>query len=356
MELFGGIYKNKTVLITGNTGFKGSWLALWLIKLGANVVGYSKDTVSNPSHYSILELKHKTYFKNILDSKSLNTVFSEHKPDIVFHLAAQSLVRESYVNPIETYQTNVLGTLCVLEAARKCKNLKVFINVTTDKVYENIEALKPYKETDRLGGFDLYSSSKACSEILTSAYRNSFLKNKFLLTTARAGNVIGGGDWAKDRLIPDIITATSQNKICEIRNPNSIRPWQHVLDSLSGYLLLSKKLLENKKEFIGAWNFGPAQNNGITVKELLQKSKKEWDNIQFSFLEDTNFHEASLLNISSLKANKLLGWKPVWSTNKAVEKTVNWYKNYYLNKAINTSNDLENYIDDAKKKKNNWAI
>jgi len=200
-NLFNGVYNGKTVLITGNTGFKGSWLALWLIKLGANVIGYSKNIISKPSHFSLLNLKYKTYFNDILDIKSLNKVILKHKPDIVFHLAAQSLVIESYKNPFETYSTNVIGTLNVLNASLKNKSVKVFINVTTDKVYENIENKLFYKETDRLGGFDMYSSSKACSEILTASFQKSFLQDSImLLASARAGNVIGGGDWAKDRL------------------------------------------------------------------------------------------------------------------------------------------------------------
>jgi len=355
--MFDGVYKNRNVLITGDSGFKGSWLALWLNEMGANVVGYSKDIVSSPSHHMLLKQKYKTYYNDILDLKTLHQVFADHKPEIVFHLAAQSLVSESYTRPIETYATNVLGTLHVLEEARKSECVKAFINVTTDKVYENGETLKSFKETDRLGGFDLYSSSKACSEILSTSYRKSFLSGGFLLATVRAGNVIGGGDWAKDRLIPDIMKAAADRKICEIRNPDSVRPWQHVLEPLSGYLVLGQKLLEKNQDYSGAWNFGPARNPGIQVKTVLEEIKKEWGEVNFAFTKNGElFHEASVLKINSLKAAELLGWKQVWDTGTAIKKTTNWYKNYYLRQLINTPDDLKIYVSDAKKKKISWAL
>lgn len=358
INLFGNIYKNKTVLITGNTGFKGSWLALWLQKMGAEVIGYSLDDISSPSHFSLLKLNYTTYFNDILDKKFLERAFLKHKPQIVFHLAAQSLVRESYRNPVETYEVNVMGTLNVFEAARKCKSVQTIVNVTTDKVYENLEQNIAYKETDRLGGFDLYSSSKACSEILSASYRRAFFSNAaILLATARAGNVIGGGDWAKERLIPDLIRSMTKKKPAEIRNPYSIRPWQHVLEPLSGYLLLGQKLLKGEKKYADAWNFGPNEENCISVEDLLVRMKSKWPNVKYSIQKNrkNNLHEAGILKLDNTSAKKDLGWKPVWGIDKTIDHTSGWYKNHIENKVINSSNDLENYIRDARKLKLTWC-
>jgi len=255
IKLFNGIYRNKTVLITGHTGFKGSWLSLWLKKLGAYVIGYSLKEYPNTKHFFELKLDVENIFADVRDRDTLKKAIITYKPDIIFHLAAQSLVRESYRDPIATYETNVIGTLNLLEAVRNCEAVKAIVNVTTDKVYENKKQDSGYKETDNLGGFDPYSSSKACSEILTSSYRDSFFNNnkhKILIASARAGNVIGGGDWANDRLIPDITRAVIKKEKVKIRNPASVRPWQHVLEPLSGYLLLGQKLLEGKKTFASA--------------------------------------------------------------------------------------------------------
>lgn len=357
-DLFGGIYKNKTVLITGNTGFKGSWLALWLKELGAEVIGYSKDDVSSPSHYQLLHLNYTTYYKNILDRKVLNKIFLKHKPEIVFHLAAQSLVRESYHNPCETYETNVMGTLNVLEASRKCKSVRAIVNVTTDKVYENIEQHIFYKENDRLGGFDLYSSSKACSEILSTSYRSAFFSdNKILLATARAGNVIGGGDWAADRLIPDIMRSVSKKKTAQIRNPHSIRPWQHVLEPLSGYLLLGEMLLKGKTKFAGAWNFGPQGESCVDVSEVIRRMKSTWNKIKFIVSENKqkNLHEAGILKLDFSKATNVLGWNPVWNIDKTIDKTSQWYKKYFEKKTSDSLQHLQEYIADARKLKSVWC-
>jgi len=357
-NLFKGIYNCKTVLITGNTGFKGSWLALWLMKLGANVIGYSKNIISKPSHFSLLNLKYKTYFNDILDIKSLNKVILKHKPDIVFHLAAQSLVIESYKNPFETYSTNVIGTLNVLNASLKNKSVKVFINVTTDKVYENIENKLFYKETDRLGGFDMYSSSKACSEILTASFQKSFLQDSImLLASARAGNVIGGGDWAKDRLIPDLMRGLENNQKKEIRSPKSVRPWEHVLEPLSGYLLLGQQLLENKKEFAQSWNFGPNYKKSYSVETIIEMIKNNWDKINFKINEDKSkkYHESEILKLDCSKAFKKLYWKPVWDIETTIKHTTYWYKNFYEKNEINTYNNLSAYISDAKLKSLIWT-
>lgn len=357
MNLFNGIYRNRKVLITGDTGFKGSWLTLWLLKLGASVTGYSKGIISSPSHFEILKSEYKTYFKDILDINSLNEVFNKQKPEIVFHLAAQSLVRESYYKPIETYNTNIIGTLNVLEAARKCETVKVFINVTTDKVYENIEELYPYKEDDSLGGYDMYSSSKACSEILTSSYRRSFLDKSFYLTSVRAGNVIGGGDWAKDRLIPDIMRATSCNKACEIRNLSSVRPWQHVLEPLSAYLLLGQKLFEGEKQYAQAWNIGSIKNETKTVKEIVQLAAKTWDKINFNDISSKAIkkHEANLLSLDCSRINVELSWKNIWDIEQSCVNTTEWYKDFYVNNIIKTEQNIQEYIKDAAEKDAVWV-
>jgi CDP-glucose 4,6-dehydratase len=315
------IYKNKRVFITGNTGF-----------------------ISN--------LNYKTTIGNILDTEKLQLVIDEAKPDIIFHLAAQALVRPSYTDPVNTYQTNVIGTLNVLEAARKCDNVKAIVLITTDKVYENKESNIPYSEEDELGGYDMYSSSKACCEVLIKSYRNSFYnileykkKHTTLIATARAGNVIGGGDWSVDRLIPDIVKATTLEKKVSIRNPNSVRPWQHVLDCLTGYLLLGEKLLQENINFAEAWNFSPYSDDAKNVKEIADIAKKTWSNIDIEFGTPTdNFHEAGMLILNNSKAIEKLGWKPCWNTEMAVKKTIEWYKGYYENNINLTNDDIENYL------------
>ena len=329
------IYKNKKVFITGHTGFKGSWLSLWLNKLGADVCGYSLSPNTNPSMFLSLDIQNKikkSTIADILDKKSLEEAIDNFKPDIIFHLAAQPLVRKSYSEPFLTYNTNVIGTLNVLEAARKCNTVKAFVNVTTDKCYENKNQQQGYKETDPMGGYDMYSSSKACSEILSASYRNSFLNNEgYLLATARAGNVIGGGDWAQDRLIPDCIRSIEENKAIELRNPDSTRPWQHVLEPLGGYLLLGQKLLENDRTFADGFNFGPSENSNHKVLDVVNKITNLYNKGEIVVNKKDNLHEAKLLSLNIDKAKKLLGWEPVYNWETATEKTVDWYKNFYKN-------------------------
>jgi CDP-glucose 4,6-dehydratase len=377
-NLFKGIYKDKKVLITGHTGFKGSWLTLWLLKMGAKVIGYSKDIPSNPSHYdllfnnsqfSILNSQLISVFGNIQDQDKLNSVLNEHKPDIVFHLAAQPLVRLSYEDPIETYETNVIGTLKVFEACKKA-NVKAIVNITSDKCYKNREWVWGYRENDPMGGYDPYSSSKGCAELLTSSYRNSYfnlndygIKHNTLLASCRAGNVIGGGDWAKDRLIADIMVAVTKDEKVKIRNPQATRPWQHVLEPLSGYLTIGQKLLEGKKEFAEAWNFGPSDEGSITVEQVVKNIKKHWNkvdyevNSQFSILNSQfKKHEANLLKLDCSKAHIKLKWKNVWDNQKTFEVTTNWYKAFYEKNIILTLKDLEDYIIDAKSKNIEWTV
>ena len=362
-SLFSGIYKDKTVLVTGHTGFKGSWLCFWLKQMGAKVVGYSLEAPTNPNHFELLNLDITSIKGNIKDLEHLNTVFQTYKPDIVFHLAAQALVKYSYENPIETYETNVMGTLKVFEASR-INNVKAIVNITSDKAYENREWIWGYRENDPMGGYDPYSSSKGCADILTNSYRNSFFNIKdykkthnTLIATCRAGNVIGGGDWAKDRLITDIMISVSIGKKVSIRNPKATRPWQHVLEPLSGYLQIGQKLLEEKVEFAEAWNFGPSDEGSITVEKVVKNVKKHWDKIDYEINQDPNqLHEANLLKLDCTKANTILKWKDVWDSETTFEKTVNWYKNFYENnKELLTQSDLENYIKEAVGKNIVWT-
>ena len=362
-SLFSGIYKDKTVLVTGHTGFKGSWLCFWLKQMGAKVVGYSLEAPTNPNHFELLNLDITSIKGNIKDLEHLNTVFQTYKPDIVFHLAAQALVKYSYENPIETYETNVMGTLKVFEASR-INNVKAIVNITSDKAYENREWIWGYRENDPMGGYDPYSSSKGCADILATSYRNSFFNIKdykkthnTLIATCRAGNVIGGGDWAKDRLITDIMISVSIGKKVSIRNPKATRPWQHVLEPLSGYLQIGQKLLEEKVEFAEAWNFGPSDEGSITVEQVVQNVKKHWDKIDYEINKDPNqLHEANLLKLDCSKAHILLKWKDVWDSDTTFEKTVKWYKAFYEDEEILTKEDLEEYVKDAIYKKLEWTI
>ncbi|HXA02451.1 MAG TPA: CDP-glucose 4,6-dehydratase [Cytophagaceae bacterium] len=356
-KLFKENYKGKSVLITGNTGFKGSWLAFWLTQLGAKVTGYSSEEFAHPFHYNLLTPKTPTIYGNILNKELLLKSVQKIQPDIIFHLAAQSLVRASYITPSLTYETNVIGTLHVLEAASACESVKAFINVTSDKVYENFEWERGYHEKDILGGYDMYSSSKACSEILTSSFKRSFLKDKIAIASVRAGNVIGGGDMAADRLIPDVIRAASNNTSTNIRNIKSIRPWQHVLEPLSGYLLVGQKLIEGRVDLATAWNFGPDDDQCLEVGTILDMMRSAWPRISYiSKSVETTMHEAGILKLDCSKAKKELKWLPVWNNQKTIEKTVNWYREYYEEGAINTASDLNTFIADAKAKKLCWTI
>lgn len=360
--LFGAIYRGKKVLITGHTGFKGSWLAFWLNRMGADVIGYSLPSVTEPNHIGLLSLDIISINGDICDLNKLNETFATYKPDIVFHLAAQALVRASYENPVETYETNVMGTLKVFEACRT-HNVRAIINITSDKAYENREWVWGYRECDPLGGYDPYSSSKGCADLLASSYRRSYFNpaeygksHTTLLATCRAGNVIGGGDWARDRLIVDIMSSVAQNRKVTIRNPDATRPWQHVLEPLSGYLLLGQKLLEEKVEFGDAWNFGPSDEGSISVEEVVKHVKKYWDKIDYAIHRDpTQPHEANLLKLDCSKAHILLQWREVWDTDTAFEKTVHWYKRYYEEMDVVTEKDWISYIHDAKVKNLEWT-
>lgn len=363
MGLFGGAYRGKTVLVTGHTGFKGSWLSLWLTMMGARVVGYALAPPTVPNHYDLLNLDMISIEGDIRDGQKLCDVLTMHKPEIVFHLAAQPLVRHSYNNPVETYQTNVIGTLNVYEACRSSDSVRAIVSVTTDKVYENKEWHWGYRENDELGGYDPYSSSKACAEILTASYRNSFFplteygtSHQTLLATARAGNVIGGGDWGKDRLIPDIMKATAKREPVVIRNPHSVRPWQHVLESLSGYLLLGQKLLNGDAPVADSWNFGPMTQDSATVHSVVKDIHKFWRATNFAITAGATekLHEARMLRLDTSKANSQLQWLPVWDYDETISKTVEWYRDYYEGGIIKTEHDINAYLNSAAERELCW--
>lgn len=351
VKMYNGLYNGKRILLTGHTGFKGSWMALVLQKLGATVIGYSLPPNTKPSHYSLLNLNLKSYYEDICNFDVLKNVLEIERPDIIFHLAAQPLVRYSYVNPLETYQTNIIGTANVLEAAKYCDSIKSIVVITTDKCYENLNQEIGYVETDRLGGYDPYSSSKACAEIVISSYRDSFFntkdfqtKHNTLIASARAGNVIGGGDWSNDRLIPDLIRSAIKGEYAKIRSPYATRPWQHVLEPIHGYLLIGQALLSGKIEFASSWNFGPYIENTLSVSQVLELSKTIWKDINFEFKNEENEpHEAKLLSLNINKSLLHLGWKPKWTNEVSISRTINWYKEFASSGQLNTEDDIVNY-------------
>jgi CDP-glucose 4,6-dehydratase len=361
-NLFNDIYFKRKILLTGHTGFKGSWLMLWLEKMGAEVCGYSLRPNTNPAHYSLLNLNSRSEIEDIRNIIALKKLIQTYQPEIVFHLAAQPIVRYSYANPIETYEINVMGTLNVLEVCRYSPSVKAIVIITTDKCYENKEWVWGYRESDPMGGYDPYSSSKGCVELLINSYRNSYFNinnyqknHSILLASARAGNVIGGGDWAEDRLIPDVMQAALKNKKVQIRNPLATRPWQHVLEPLSGYLMLGQKLLEQNTLFASAWNFGPDDSGNKNVAEILRDLKKIWGKIDFEVDKNENPHEAGLLKLDCSKANQLLKWKENLTIQETLEYTVEWYKKYYLDDEIISLQQIKKYIKKALINNLNWA-
>ena len=359
--MFNNIYKDKKVFLTGHTGFKGSWLALWLTKLGAEVCGYSLEPNTTPSMFTELDIQNKikkSIIGDILDYDKLAKEIHDFQPEIIFHLAAQPLVRLSYSEPILTYKTNVIGSLNVLEAARNCSSVKAFVNVTTDKCYENKEINRGYREDEPMGGYDMYSSSKGCVEIMSSSFRRSFLQNGYAMATARAGNVIGGGDWALDRLIPDCVRFINTGEKIEIRNPVAVRPWQHVLEPLSGYLLLGEKLLEHGLHFADGFNFGAYGDSVLKVAEVAQKVVENYGKGEVVVHKRDNLHEANLLMLNIEKAEKVLGWTPTYTANQAIRETVDWYKHFYAEDTDMynfTLNQINKYEENIKWNKN-YAI
>lgn len=328
-------WNGKRVLLTGHTGFKGSWLSLWLQSMGAEVAGYALAPPTNPNLFEVAEVGKgmTSIIGDIRDLVHLRQVFVEHKPEIVIHMAAQALVRHSYVEPVETYSTNVMGTVNLLEAVRAMDSVKAVVNVTSDKCYENREWVWGYRENEAMGGYDPYSNSKGCAELVTAAYRNSYFHPEkyrthgVAIASGRAGNVIGGGDWADDRLIPDIMRAITQGKSVNIRNPHAIRPWQHVLEPLSGYLVLAQKLYEEGGAYAEGWNFGPNDNDAKPVQWIVEKLTKAWgEGAGWAVDDGEHPHEAHYLKLDCSKAKMRLEWYPRWSLDEALAAIIDWHR------------------------------
>ncbi len=357
MNLFGNTYANKRVLVTGHTGFKGGWLVLWLKELAANVCGISLPLNNPPNHWSLLKLDIDDRRLDIREFETLRKSLEKIQPEIVFHLAAQPLVRRSYNDPLETWSTNLMGTANLLEACRKTPSVRAIVIITTDKCYENREWAWGYRECDRLGGHDPYSASKAGSELVVASYRNAYFSSATapLVATARSGNVIGGGDWSEDRLVPDLIRALEINQSLEIRSPLATRPWQHVLESLSGYLLLGQKLLNGDKQFAEPWNFGPEKSSNRTVAEVLKKLQLLWPEMKWHSSTVPHPHEANLLYLDSAKAHSQLDWQPLWNLDTTLEKTSDWYRTYLESQKALSHQQLEEYVDAAIDAKVSWV-
>jgi len=330
-------WRGKKLFLTGHTGFKGSWLSLWLQKLGADLVGYSLDPPTQPNLFSLAEVRKgmQSAHGDVLHLPHLRNALSEFQPEFVFHLAAQSLVRESYAKPIETFATNVMGTANLLEAVRNVASVRAVVIVTSDKCYENLESHSAYHETDRLGGNDPYSCSKACAELLTSSYRRSFFSSREPnpgIASVRSGNVIGGGDWAIDRLVPDAMRSVIAGKELQVRNPSAVRPWQHVLDPLRGYLMLGEKLFTQPDDFSGPWNFGPKTCSVFSVAEILDRLHKLCgEELRWRADPGAPLREATYLTLDSNKAKQELHWEPLWQLDSALLATVDWYQAYRNN-------------------------
>ncbi len=363
-NLFGDVYKGKKVLLTGHTGFKGSWLSIWLSMLGADVYGYSLEAPSHPSMFEELHLErtlkaHKT--ADICGMEALSQYFLAVQPDMVFHLAAQPLVRLSYRLPLETLSTNIMGTANVLECIRLADCTKAAVIVTTDKCYENNEWAYAYRENDRLGGKDIYSASKAAAELVINAYRSSFDKdNARGIASVRAGNVIGGGDWGENRLVPDCMVALSSGQPIAIRNPSSIRPWQFVLEPLAGYLQLGALLFKDSSRYTEAWNFGPSNLEKITVLQLAESIVNAWGSGQIQLEEaGQKLAEAGTLILDSSKASRLLGWSPVYNCQRSISSAVAWYQAYYngQNEMLEfTTRQIEDYVSSAADMSVPWVV
>jgi CDP-glucose 4,6-dehydratase len=357
MKLFADIYRGKRVLVTGHTGFKGSWLALWLNELGAEVTGIALPPETQPNHWDLLGLDFNEHRLDIRNPEAVKRPFLAVKPDIVFHLAAQPLVRRSYRDPLETWSTNVMGTANVLEVCRQTPSVRAIVAITTDKCYDNREWPWGYRENDPLGGHDPYSASKAGSELVAASYRSAFFNAESapFLATARAGNVIGGGDWSEDRLIPDLVRAVAQGQSLEIRSPLATRPWQHVLESLSGYLLLGQRLLQGDKAYAEAWNFGPEPEANRTVSEVLGKLNSHWSSLHWHVTKKSQPHEATLLYLDSAKARSTLHWQPIWNFDAALEKTCDWYRAWVEAGKVLSREQLADYIAAATQANIEWA-
>lgn len=355
---FSGAYRGRRVLVTGHTGFKGSWLALWLTELGATVAGLSLPPEPGPNHWDLLALDIADNRYDVRDFPAVLRCMQDFQPEIVFHLAAQPLVRRSYRDPLETWSSNVMGTANLLEACRKTDSIQAVVVITTDKVYRNNEWPWGYREEDRLGGHDPYAASKAAAEIVVDSYRKAFFAERaapILLASARAGNVIAGGDWSEDRLIPDLVRALHAAQPLEIRSPASTRPWQHVLDCLSGYLQLGQRLLQGEECFAEAWNFGPAESDNRSVADILSLMQKSWPELVWRHGTSAAVHEARLLYLDSAKARSALAWHPVWPLETALHHTADWYRTHGRDGSVISRQQLAAYIVDAKAAAVSWV-
>lgn len=357
MNSFGDAYRGRRVLVTGHTGFKGSWLASWLADLGAEVSGFALAPVGTPNHWDALALPMRDLRGDVRVPGEIAAAVRTTRPEIVFHLAAQPLVRASYRDPVETWGTNVQGVVNLLEAGRHATDLRAIVVVTTDKVYENREWDRGYREDDRLGGHDPYSASKAAAEIAVTSFRKSFFpaSRGCLLASARGGNVVGGGDWSEDRLIPDLIRATQAGAGLEIRSPESTRPWQHVLDCLSGYLVLGQRLLSGDARCADAFNFGPAVADNRRVREVLDLMRAHWPALSWHVTPAPQPHEAGLLYLDNGRAREQLGWRPVWDLERCLALTAEWYRAFYEQRATLTRAQTRRYVDDARAAGCAWA-
>lgn len=355
LDIFDNFYKDKCILVTGHTGFKGSWLTIWLNELGAKVIGIAQDPYSKKDNYELSGIKHKIKADiraDIRDKKLMKDIFNKYNPDIVFHLAAQPLVRLSYDIPVETYEINVMGTINIMEAIRSTDSVKVGIMITTDKCYENREQIWGYRENEPMGGYDPYSSSKGATEIAINSWRKSFFnpeqynKHGKSIASVRAGNVVGGGDWALDRIIPDCIRALEIGQTIDIRRPKAIRPWQHVLEPLSGYMLLAQKMWEEPTGYCEGWNFGPETESIATVWEVATKLIHHFGKGELRDISSPNvLHEAELLLLDINKARFKLGWKPRMNIDQCIEMVADWYKRYKYECAYNLCvEQIENYL------------
>lgn len=357
VRLFGDRYRGRRVLLTGHTGFKGSWLAAWLTRLGADVTCLALDPEGSPNHWDLLACPVRDLRVDIRDSAAVRAAFDQAQPEMVFHLAAQALVRRSYRDPLENWSSNVMGTAHVLDACRQTSSVRAVVVATTDKVYANREWSWGYREVDALGGHDPYSASKAACELLVDSYRKSFWQSDDapLLATARAGNVIGGGDWSADRLIPDLVRAVTQETALHIRSPGSTRPWQHVLECLSGYLLLGQRLLEGERALAEAWNFGPQPEANRSVADVLAKLQRFWPQLDWQVSSEEHAHEAGLLYLDCAKSRSRLNWCPVLSLDLALEMTADWYRSHHASGQVITFDQVANYIESARAANAVWV-
>lgn len=360
-QLFGGAYAGRRVLITGHTGFKGSWMALWLQELGAKVGGLALAPGTDPAHWNLLglQLAHDARV-DLRNAAAVRDAVAAFQPEIVFHLAAQTLVRRGYREPTATFDTNVSGLVHLFEAVRRCASVRVVVNATTDKVYEPHITSTGYREDDRLGGYDPYSTSKACAEMVSTCYRHSYFDcddgrgHAVRLATARAGNVIGGGDWGEDRLVPDLVRAAASGQPLRLRNPQATRPWQHVLEPLSGYLRIGQALLSGAATG-DAWNFGPAADATLGVGEVVARLQHSWPQLQVQHDRGPHPHEAAFLTLDCSKVERELGWHPVWNADTTLQRTARWYQAFAEDRRVCSRDDLSAYVADARRAVLEWA-